>query len=415
MDSVPDGWRQQATYSVSIPIENSISNRDKFEHAIEAAYKYVRVKAATAQERLKWKTEKLEKLDPRFSVTGVVTNDSTKYSVRRKPDSDAQITIKVKGANAKQNFFAIVGQGRVVKLGPSDIEVTGSPLIEEIVKDKTISLKKQRSIEAVAVCSFLDTAGNVESTLNGVDGTLIGGTAEVSFSGSISGSPFSLFVGPLGGGVTAKISVEMLFPKWQTTPVRHLRYFERLSTFFGGLKRAATLRVEIFIGDEPAFLRQMPVSNTGTLEQVAMACEYIKMARQIASIVDTPIPFDWFLFQDEGARQYIKAMFDFFMSGVGECKPWTGAVRYSSNCMSGDQLRLLCRGEFSGLVVTGEISLQLLSESFSLGEIATEYLGTRFTDCGKSDGATIVEVSSLADSLFRIRHMTADERKAFEK
>jgi hypothetical protein len=411
MDNVSDGWRKQETFSVSIPIENSISNREKFEQAIEAAYKYVRIRGATASERLKFDAERLEELDPRFNVKTTATQDSTSYHLQQKPGEQVNVHFQIKSKNALQDHYAIVGQGKTVEFERDELEISGSPLVEHLLKSgNKIRLSGERTIDCVATCSLLDASGAVVSELTDIHGKLSGGTAEGSFSGSIPRSPLGIKLGPMGNVQITDFGLDMNFENWDRQDVRTLSYFDKIAKFLAGGEQAAVIRMEGLHDGNQQFVHHTRMIEKDTFLDIVGIVDCTRKLRELAIKLNVPIPYESKFVCADDFRSHVSVIYDFFQTGCGEA-PYVMTTILKTPRLTESEAKNLCEPDSNDFMAHSvSIPTRLLSARIGLPNAAMEFHKAKFRSW-KEDGINVLEISPLPGSFFRIRKQTEEEMR----
>lgn len=290
-------WREQKSITLSIPIENEISDTHRLRSAVIASLAYMKKKyPGTIGDAIAVDQKRIESLDPRFDVDLSVQGGQVAYSMRAKE----LVHFNVQVAGPKEAVEGVLREafetGKSVDLASLDVSVSGMPVLSQSGKILGMQIWKELPMEVRIALLGNDPSSTV--SLDPVTGNAIGGTKTLHFSEPLGNSGFIVQVtvtkhdaGDVkwGVGVGFRFSME----GWQGRTISMLPYFDQISRLIHHVRTGGILRWTITSNGNPLVPTiEGPMARSEPVDQASNAIDILKLARDVAkrSGIDPMLP-----------------------------------------------------------------------------------------------------------------------------
>lgn len=281
----PDALRQSKV-SLRFPDADNLTAKERFAHSLKEAFKYVRdLHPGSIEAALLKQKKEFESKDPRLSVSISVEDGKQKVTIQPKESFTFTTNFLVKDSGqevAIRNFYE---RGAELKLKPGEFEVSGAPLMEELVKEGTggITIKMEQRLPA-CVQMILDSRQPADVIQ--FDGNLGGGTKYAIFSGRMAETPLTLTYEIAIGGGSADANhtwkLHFSFDGWIGQGVRLLAHFEQVDALIQELVGGRGPRAKVFMRGNLFFDGRLTNFNPEGFHPIANALEWVRKCRWIA-------------------------------------------------------------------------------------------------------------------------------------
>lgn len=234
----------------------------------------------------------LEVLDPRFNVISSYQAGITKFSLSAKENINLKVTIKNK-KNYSRKYHELLSKGESFSIDMSDVSTSGSPLIEEIVKESggVLTLSSQ-DIDVVMIVSLTNRSNQVSEALVEMHGKLFSGLKALTFSGQCFSELLNIkAVFPHKGSKT-DFRMYVSFDKWSGENVINLPYFNKIKSIYDRIYEGWSIEFSMeYNGDE--FLSGVcnKKINSEYYRRVTTLLNYTDKARTLSHLLNTPFIF----------------------------------------------------------------------------------------------------------------------------
>ena len=274
-------WRRTKTWTIKLPVENSLFDIPRFRQQIVEAQKAMKLLHPSAlSDVIEAQNEKIKRIDSRFRIAKLFL-DSADATPRLHLVSDQHVDIRLEKLLNTPDVDAkiedLIGKGKEVKFEPGEVRIVGTKLFENIEK-KGGSLKS--TVRLPATVSFIcrDRDGVEIAKLADVPGQFVGGMKELNFHGGFAKSPLSIEIGPMVPqnlpGVT---SYSFGLRNWNGQSICKLAYFERLYEFTKNVQRSHSTEMIIEVDGNPVFDAGSTKYELGDLGKLN---EYLELLRK---------------------------------------------------------------------------------------------------------------------------------------
>jgi hypothetical protein len=231
-----DSLRTQKTLTVEFDAQHSLENRMLFEKELRDAWSYMRdlypgspMAAALAEK------QRLEQLDPRFSVQVEATPDSKKVQLTpRQPMADGP-KLKFLKKTVAGEVKAFYEKGQSFRVKATEIEVDAAPIISNVLRelgDAEITINSGARFKGHL---HLVLHAKPSPPLIQIDGEWLLAPKLISFKGQLSESPLrvELVCEANEGGEWEPCAVAFKFNwgAWEQQPLLSLAYFSAINDF----------------------------------------------------------------------------------------------------------------------------------------------------------------------------------------
>jgi len=404
-------WRNQDSFTVNLPIENSISNREAFEAAIEAAFEYMRAKGGSPQDALKWTAEQLEKLDPRFRITASARSDSqnTHFDIQPK-EGPIKVNWIVKGEQADKKLHELVNQGKPVQFGAGEFTTEDTQIFKPW-ENHSATVQFQQKAPCTAHLKFFDKKGKLVSELPNINGVIVGGKMEQHFHGMLPGSPFLIEVGPVGTpGLIGHISFRLNLAAWERKEILLLPFYDQLSSFISGHAVASKMTITGYVGGMVQFHVQPKFSIPSAVNLFGEVLKLLDTAREVARTVKASPTFrtQEIVFGDWPTG--IRLISNFLRRGRAQLMKWNGNFDFTSASFTDAEVRRNKGKTIEDHVfpLSAESTLPFMDTNVSLGEMVIEIDKARCIGRRSKEGRSLL-VKGTGKSVLRLRRLTPEE------
>ena len=234
--------------TVSIQAQNVLSDTASLLKEIKRADKYMQARYPVAiQTAMAAARDRYETLDPRFNISIAATEKHTHYKCEAKEDIPFTMTFGGPPDEFSQRMESLFGRGLPTTFESGQIEVAGSPLIEDVVKRAT-TIQIARKTPMAARLIAIDSSDREINAMDLPLGSLEGGPLESRFECHTVGRVFVAKVTVSTETAAPRMRIvfqySIEFDQWIGKPVLHLPFFGPIHDLFEALSNAASLRIE---------------------------------------------------------------------------------------------------------------------------------------------------------------------------
>jgi uncharacterized protein DUF4365 len=285
-DNLTNGdWRSKASITVKIPSNNQLSQTELLRDAVAAAADHM---AASHPSSIKHsmiaKKRQLESLDSRFDAIVRAIDGVCEVELRAR--EAVSITMRFCGEPARVSKAVedFLERGRPVVIEPGLVEVSGSPLIEEIFRNSGVMQQLLRANLSVTF-SAVDLDGNERATLSVTPAVIEGGVRELRLRAELERAPFAFqftIDATQANGSCTEGKYSFPISRWVGQPLCQLAHFDGIHKLFSELRLGCVLNIEAFFeGNRLFHCTAKPDALTSTRE-TAEFLDVIKMARELS-------------------------------------------------------------------------------------------------------------------------------------
>jgi hypothetical protein len=285
-------WRFKKSVSVQLPSTNTLADIDALRTAVKEAHDYMVARhPAAIPSAIKAERERLEKLDPRIGIRIEATDAGRQITAVPKEPIEFTIAFKGEPDQVDSKVDDLVGRGLPVSFRPDEIEVSGSPLLAEAMKNGG-TLVSAQIIPAMVCLTARDETGQEIGRLDGISGHVAGGLKECRFEGALGASPINMTItidreskkGPVRFGFDTK--------RWHGQPIGVLAHFPQIEAFFEAVKRCKTVGFDCQLQGNDLFGATIQADSLDFLKRVADFLVVLTKAREVAHHygVNPPLP-----------------------------------------------------------------------------------------------------------------------------
>lgn len=291
-------WRKNKTVTTRVPINNLITDTSALRTAIIQAEDYMTpLRPASIEAAVSAHEKRYSSIDPRLKVKISVDGDRKAMSII--PLEEVSLKVKFKNPEKWDNYF---GKGQSTSFDFEEVEITGSPLIDELFQPGGIATFDPPKLDGTATLLAKSASGEIISRLDNIPGKLSYGHSECRFEGGFPHSAFSVTMqSKPHKGSKGPLHIRFDVEKWHGQHVRHLAYFDQIAEFLKGAKDAASLGTECYWNGNQLFsgrsedtdksdksLRALKAFATYTLvmDKARKICELVDVNPVLAKIPD---------------------------------------------------------------------------------------------------------------------------------
>lgn len=272
---------------------------EEFSRMLPDAERYMRelhpgpVRAALQRAR-----EELMAKDPRVSVEIVANGNGETVILKANEEFPLQLRIRAESREeSKRRMRDLIDRGTEITVCASDVAVSGSPLIEEMVRNTgqgTLRLKWGTKV-----------AGSLEIALDGcqnlihIEGSFSSGQRFSTFEGGWPLSPLKItFEIPANGDATPiQVQFHFRFKNWVGHPVLFLPYYDRFEVLASILVSDTPFALQIFVqgnvlgrarGRLPAELATSLTTCLKWIQKLRRICTHFKLNPNLPEMGNIP-------------------------------------------------------------------------------------------------------------------------------
>lgn len=288
MKRVDDEWREQQTFTVRIPITNSLDDVDSLRRAASKAVAYMRnMRPGSVGSAAAHLEESLESLDERFDVTVSYEDATTRVVLNPKVDVDGALHFK--DANARQKFDELKASGKPGHFAAGEIHFTGSPIFAEMLAragEAGVTLQTAKRI--ACRCSIFERGNGVAEkvVVPGMDGILVAGSREAELSITLEGSPITMRIAMsfTDESLLADMKFELSYvqEKWVGKELLLAPHFDRIAGLFSCMAAGERLGLDCEIDGNVMFKAAVTASEPDMVAQIDAILSVLGKARSVA-------------------------------------------------------------------------------------------------------------------------------------
>ena len=291
-------WRQKKTVTIRIPEKNLLSDINSFHKAIQKAEEFMGgLRPSAIDTAIQTDIAQKQSLDPRFAVGLTLENGKKNYHLTAKKTVKFKLSIKAAKTQAKEIVHNFIDRGVPVQLSADQINVSGSPLIADIMKNGG-TLHYRRSKPGTISFTAIDSRKQEMGKAVTISGIFEGGAKEIRFSGCLLQSPFSVesTFNPSQDGKVTSYGIRYSFDstKWCNQHILHLAYFDQVLFLVKHFSKGIPLKADFQIQGNCLFSSVLDSGNPDDLNSSIYLLETLSKAREIAKViqVNPKIPQD---------------------------------------------------------------------------------------------------------------------------
>ncbi len=284
-----DDWRMKKTVTIRIPRKNILSDANGFHEAIQSAEEFMGgLRPSAIDSAIQADIARKQSLDPRFAVSLTLENGGKNYHLNAKETVKFNLSIKADKTQIKKIVHNFIDRGVPVQLSADQINVSGSPLIADMMK-KGGTLHYCRSRPgAISFTAINDKQQEIGKTVT-ISGMFEGGTKEIRFSGCLPQSPFSIksTFNPSQDGKVTSYGIRYSFDstKWCHQYILHLAYFDQVLFLVKHFGKGIPLKVDVEIQGNRLFSSVLGSGSPSGLDKSIYLLETFSKAREIAKVI----------------------------------------------------------------------------------------------------------------------------------
>ena len=408
-------WRHKKSLSVRLPFENELTDSKRFEDAVFAAKKWLRLQhAASIEESVLAHKQKLKSADPRFDVRVSLKNEKPNFELL--PNESVKIKMQFQGKRIVDKVRDLIDRGKVVAFEPGEVKISGSEIFTRFANG---GCSIQSSFNRPGTISLIccDADGKELARLDDLPGAYTGGQKEIWFQGALAKSPVSYRFGPfVPGGANGVAKLDFDFIRWDGQRLTMLAYFDRLFKFISFLPLSSSTFVEFQSDGNSLIKNAMNMHNEPFIKPLAGYFELVEISRQIARHFKLRNPI-WSAerFDDEYEVERAEQLYGIaFQNGWEARKP---KLKLTVDCDPKDfKFEEFKKAERPGRVrlASDEVRYRFFDEEIEVGNLAFDYFNVNTEliehDCTK----VTVAIIGTKDTVKRITKLDVNAEEAFK-
>ena len=231
-----DSLHTQKTLTIQFNAQHSLENTALFEKELRDAWSYMRdlypgspIAAALA------KKQRLERIDPRFSVQIEATAESEKVQLIPREAIAGGFKLKFLKKPGSDEVKAFYEKGQSFRAKATEIEADGSPIFSNILRelgDAEITINHGARFKG---CLHLVVHPQTSPALIQIDGEWLLAPKLISFNGQLSESPLRVELtreaDEDGKWKVCTVSFKLNWGAWERQPLLSLAYFDAINGF----------------------------------------------------------------------------------------------------------------------------------------------------------------------------------------
>ena len=276
-------WRKQKTATISIPLENAISDYVRWKKAIVAADESSRGKWSTDPvQAIKYEKKKFEQQNPGIRAELLATEKGVEYKCYSDEPIQFGLTFKSKKGGVEEFVDRLIGSGD--ELNPADIgikiEHRGLPLLESSLANSEFAAirllrKTAASVRLVVVDANASECGEIE-----LHGELVGGSKHCEFQSSIADGGFAIRLDLSTSGFS--INLNFSTAPWVGKSINSFGDLDRLQRLFSHYNDSSSIVCIIYMNGNEAG-RQVIKPEDSALQEFAGVIDFISRLKKISN------------------------------------------------------------------------------------------------------------------------------------
>ena len=234
--------------------------------------------------------QRLEQLDPRFSVDITATAESMNVQIRPVQPMPEFPRLKFLNEDRTDDLKAFLEKGEPLQVKAANLEMDGSPIHNDILRelgDAEITVNGP----TFKGCLQFHLGSQNEPICIQIDGEWVLATKRVSFKGQLSESPLKVdFVRELdeeGKWKPCKLTFRLQWGAWEGQALLALAYFVELDAFF----RKDEFFLRFYVRGHQLWPPEKLVLNNSERKQPIKAMDWLKKCNRVAQSIGANPPF----------------------------------------------------------------------------------------------------------------------------
>jgi hypothetical protein len=231
-----DALKAHKTLCIQFDPQRSFEKRALFERELRDAWSYMRdLHPGSPIAAILAEKQRLEQLDPRFSVQIEATAESKKvHVIPRQPMAEC-LELKLSKKLGADEVKAFHEKGQSFQIKATDIEADGSPILSNILReagDTRITINNGARFKG---CLHLLLHSEASTPLIQIDGEWLLALKRISFGGQLNESPLKVELACEAGEDArwepCAVSFMLKWGAWENQPLLSLAYFNAIYDF----------------------------------------------------------------------------------------------------------------------------------------------------------------------------------------
>jgi len=275
-------WRGKKSVAIRLPTKNRLEDTAKFRQGILSSQGYLAaLHPAPVRDSIRKQQLRLESLDPRIEVRGQATASQECYLLVPREPIEFTMEFKGKKDEVDARMRRLFGHGLSVEFGPGEVELRGSPLLEETSRQGTLVLARH-PLGGELTIRAVDAKEQEIARLEGLPAPAEGGSEQVRIRGGWGTAPLGFELTWNQGQVSGPVAIVFDLPRWHDQPLRLLPYFQRIRELVCGIASCHALRLEWYYQGYRCFAATVTQEKLVLFREIHEVLTVLDQARQVA-------------------------------------------------------------------------------------------------------------------------------------
>ena len=282
-----ENWRDKNKKTIRIPVSNLLSDTTSLKKAVIDADRYMMaLHPASPVESIRTQRMRVENIDSRFKIDVSATEKGINYKLYAKEPVSCFMKISGQQKDLAPKIDDLIGRGLPVRFEPGEIDISGTPLFDDIIKQGTV-LKFANAFNGTVSLIILDSGNNEKNIISEIPCEFSGGTREIRTSIELLDSPLNVSISITFNSdiksATIKTNFQFNSKKWCGQSLKQLNYFDQISNMIYSILDGGRLKIKFYMrGQYSDFI--FNADNMDFIQQIASGLDVIKKARIIADM-----------------------------------------------------------------------------------------------------------------------------------
>lgn len=236
----------------------------------------------------------LEEKDPRFKVSSRFDGKNTIFTLNARSEVSMTASIpRIIAKSLSSDYKKFIEAGETLHLSTNYINISGSPLIEEIMSERDGKLSiSTETVKALVKLSLVNSDTGIVMPFDDISGVIHHGTKQLVFKGGSYEGLLTLELKVSLSDFNGGSNFSVKFSKWNGIDVNKLPFFNKLHSFFNKIYDGWHVDCNIEIEGESAFYGSLTINQSHAyIGRIKYSLNYIYYSRIISTEMSKRIYF----------------------------------------------------------------------------------------------------------------------------